>query len=100
VLELKLKILNCHNCGAEAVDECEGYTKPMHIPAYPKVLPCKICIRNPEAAGWWDMYSENWTFMISHGKVEPMMDDATEHDQKLLDIVQALLFKRECCKDV
>ena len=90
------KKLNCHNCGAEAIDECE--TIKAHIPAYPTSLPCRICLRNPESVGWYDMYSENWTFiMLGGGKAEPLIEDPTKHEQKLLDVVERVTVK-ECCK--
>ena len=90
------KKLNCHDCGAEAIDECE--TIKAHIPAYPTLLPCRICLRNPESVGWYDMFSENWTFiMLGGGKVEPLMEDPTNREKRMLDIVERVTVK-ECCK--
>lgn len=98
------KKLSCHDCGAEAFDECEsgkpttlGYVVS-HVPAHPTALPCRICINNPETAGWYNMFSENWTFvMLGEGKVEPLLEDATKHEQKLLDVIQSVVVK-ECYK--
>lgn len=102
------KKLSCHDCGAEAIDPCESYLVQSsvpssvlyhaHVPAYPKALPCRICLRNPETVGWYDMYSENWTFeMLGEGKVEPLLEDPTKQEQKLLDVIQSVVVK-ECCK--
>ena len=101
----------CHDCGAEAIDECMGYTKGkrmgmtiyhpafrQHIPAYPTQLPCRICLRNKETVGWYDMFSENWTFtMLGEGKVEPLIEDPTKPELRMLDIVARVTVK-ECCK--
>ena len=87
---------NCHDCGAEDINECESIK--VHIPAYPTVLPCRICLRNPESVGLYDMYSENWTFiMLGRGKVESLIEDPTKQELKLLDIVERVTVK-ECCE--
>jgi len=87
---------SCHDCGAEALDECEGYKEAMHVPAYPTNLPCRICLRNPETAGWYDMFSENWAFsFLDDNKIEPLFEDPTKHEQKLLDIIASVVVK-EC----
>ena len=84
----------CHDCGAEAIDECE--TIKAHIPAYPTSLPCRICLRNPESVGWYDMFSKNWTFiMLGEGKVEPLIEDPTNREKRMLDVVQRVVVK-EC----
>ena len=90
----------CHDCGAEAIDECEGakevHRPAIHLSAYPTLLPCRICLRNPESVGWYDMFSENWTFtMLGGGKVESLIEDPTKHEQKLLDVVERVVVK-EC----
>jgi len=89
------KKLSCHNCGAEAIDDCE--TSKLCQPAYPTNLPCRICINNSKTAGWYNMFSENWTFeMLGEGKVEPLIEDPTKQEQKLLDIIASVVVK-ECC---
>ena len=44
------------------------------------------------------MFSENWTFtMLGGGKVEPLIEDPTKCEKRMLDIVERLVVK-ECCK--
>jgi len=73
---------NCHDCGLEALDECEsGFG---HIPSDEAQLPCSVCLRNPKKkVGHFreDFHSEQWT-VESNGTA--IFEDPTPHEMELL----------------
>ena len=78
--------LTCHDCGLEAIDECEGYAKPQHTPSIPDKLPCRYCERNPEVdEEVLDFYSETWT--LDSDKT-PFIEDPNKHERLLLEVVR------------
>jgi len=78
--------LSCHNCGLEAVDDCE--TEGKHIPATPDKPPCRFCERNREADGEvFDFHSETWVLeQVSYGMFEATIEDPNKHEQLLLNV--------------
>lgn len=83
----KRKELSCHDCGLEAVDDCES--KPfVHRSSRPERTPCVYCIRNPEKVGWYDFFHEQWT-VNSEGT--PIFDDTDPHGVTLLRTLRGIV---------
>lgn len=73
----------CHDCGLEAIDECEGDRQ--HLPFDEDKAPCKYCERNLKSENIAsDFFSENW---ILNANQKPIFDDPTKRDEALLDLL-------------
>jgi hypothetical protein len=84
----------CHDCGLEAVDDCEVHNK--HIPFDEQKIPCRFCKRNPKPERpVTDFYSETWT-LLSDGT--PTIEDPDPHEQTLLkflhEVVDVYAYRR------
>lgn len=79
---------NCHQCGLEAIDECQSENK--HIPYGENLAPCKFCFRNangPKVSAVADFYDEMWTLDTDR---TPIIEDPDSHDQTLLELLQKM----------
>lgn len=91
--ENKQRTKSCHDCGLEDLDACE--TKNIHRSSLePDQLPCRACVRNPEAIGWYDFYDEQWTGMLEDGKLNPFIEDPDPQEQGLLRVFHTLVNRR------
>jgi|GEM_PF-5141256 len=83
---------NCHECGLEAIDDCE--TRNVHIPADENSGPCLYCVRNPERhklKTLWraDFFDEQWT---RDAQKNPIIEDTTTpHERFLLRCLHGLM---------
>jgi len=79
--------LTCHNCGLEAIDECE--TGQGHFPFDESALPCRYCKRNPKPQRVvTDFYSETWTLLSDK---TPTIEDPDPHEQQLLRFLHEIV---------
>jgi len=81
----------CHDCGLEAIDDCEGEKR--HIPSDETLLPCSCCVRNPEKhrlKTLWraDFYSETWT---RESDKTPVIEDPNPHECELLRTLHLII---------
>jgi hypothetical protein len=73
---------SCHDCGLEAIDECES--EKQHIPFDENLAPCLYCVRNVterDAPVRADFYNEQWTLDVDRS---PILEDPDPTEQKLL----------------
>jgi len=73
---------NCHDCGLEAIDECESGKG--HIPADETLLPCVYCVRNlteRETPMRFDFWDEQWTRLADR---TPIIENPDPVEQNLL----------------
>jgi hypothetical protein len=64
MLRKRKEAKTCHECGLEALEECESNFG--HMPSDESLLPCSCCTRNPKLisllTSWRsDFFSEQWT---------------------------------------
>jgi hypothetical protein len=80
---------SCHDCGCEAIDNCESEKK--HIPFDETLPPCLYCTRNvTERDGnvRADFYDETWTLDSDRS---PIIEDPDPTEQKLLRTLHILV---------
>ena len=80
--EKKKEVKSCHDCGLEAIDDCE--TEKRHIPYDETLPPCRFCVRNsakPLRAVTTDFYDEMW---ILESDKTPIIEDPDPHERELL----------------
>lgn len=100
--ENKKELKNCHECGLEAIDDCE--TRNIHIPADENSAPCCYCVRNlerhklkkvwgaPRVRGRRysepDFFDEQWT---RDAQKKPIIEDTpTPRERTLLQCLHGL----------
>lgn len=101
--ENEKELKNCHECGLEAIDDCE--TQNIHIPADENSAPCCHCIRNTQRHKpkkvWGahhlqgrpysepDFFDEQWT---RDSQKNPIIEDiTTPHERFLLQYLHGLM---------
>jgi hypothetical protein len=80
---------NCHECGFEAIDDCEN--EKIHRSSRETQLLCSVCVRNPEkktlTTNWRaDFFHEQWRL---DSKGQPGFDDP-ELDLRAHELLQTL----------
>ena len=87
--ETQKEAKTCHQCGVEAIDECQSENK--HMPFDENLAPCKFCVRNhnrPKVSVIADFYDEMWTLDVDR---TPIIEDVTSpHQQSILKILHAI----------
>jgi hypothetical protein len=80
---------SCHQCGLEAIDDCE--TENKHIPFSETLPPCRFCVRNrkrPKVSMIADFWDEMWTLDTDK---TPIIEDSDPHDQNLLKLLHDII---------
>jgi hypothetical protein len=80
--EKQKELKSCHQCGLEAIDDCESWNK--HIPYGENLAPCKFCVRNCQRIKipWvMDFYDKMWTLDTDR---TPIIEDPDRHERNLL----------------
>ena len=80
---------SCHDCGCEAIDNCESENK--HLPFDETLPPCLYCVRNVTertANVRADFYNSMWTLDVDRS---PILEDATPQEQKLLKTLHIIM---------
>lgn len=83
----------CHDCGLEALEECEANFG--HFPADETLLPCSCCVRNPKKqktlwrADFWD---KQW--MRDSEKTPILEGPTTPHEKTLLETLHLIVVEQ------
>jgi hypothetical protein len=87
--KIKKEPKTCHDCGLEAIDECEMHEG--HVPYNEILPPCVFCTRNTSERNIQvrtDFYREQWTLDAYRS---PILEDATPQDVRLLKLLHILI---------